>query len=184
MAIKCELTSDKERGPGYGILKIDGFGAADGPIDLSIMRNQGTTPFLGLGQQWQATESWHGVQDVDMVGSSLLIPVGPDVVDPIVNLPTTVAYRLTVAAGTTKQTGVIKVDRPFSGRRRRLPVSATHLLHPLLPSRSPSLNRNPSLNPKSSPSPRRNRNPSVRRRHQRNHGTGCRSRSRSRFLRY
>jgi TPR repeat protein len=45
----------------------------------------------------------------------LVIRVGPEIVDPIVAQPTTVAYRLTLAAGTTKDSGTLKVSRPLLG---------------------------------------------------------------------
>lgn len=115
MAIQCELDADRERGPGHGVLKISGLGPVDGPLDLSLMRNQGTAPYLGRGGHWQATESWHTVADLEPRGDALVARVGPDIVDAIVALPTTVAYRLTAADGARKQAGTLKVNRPLLG---------------------------------------------------------------------
>ena len=115
MAIKCELGSDKDRGPGHGVLKITGLGTVEAPVDLSLMRNQGTEPYLGLSRAWQGTEIWHQVSDFEDEGDAVVVRVGPDIVDPIVALPSNVAYRLTIAMGASKQAGTLKINRPLLG---------------------------------------------------------------------
>jgi len=119
VAIRTELSADKERGPGYGILKIEGFPAPQDPIDFSLMRNQGSEPYLGQNGLWQATETWLSAERIGDLsegsGGSLLIPVGPTIVNAIVNQSTTVAYRLTLASGTTKDAGTLRIVRPLLG---------------------------------------------------------------------
>lgn len=115
MAIRTELSADKERGPGYGILKIEGFSSAEDPVDFSLMRNQGSEPYLGQTGLWQATETWHSAETIEATGGSLLIPVGPTIVNAIVNQSTTVAYRLTLASGTAKDAGTLRIVRPLLG---------------------------------------------------------------------
>jgi hypothetical protein len=96
-------------------LKISGLGSIEGPVDLSLMRNQGTEPFLGRGRTWQGTEAWHEVGEFDDEGGAIVVRVGPDIVDPIVALPSNVAYRLTIATGASKQAGTLKINRPLLG---------------------------------------------------------------------
>lgn len=114
MSIRIELGADKDQGPGYGVIRIGGFGAGAGPVDFSLMRNQGSQPYLGRGRVWQAMEAWHSATAL-ADGTDLIIPVGPDIVDPIVGQPTTVAYRLTLASGTTRDAGVLRINRPLLG---------------------------------------------------------------------
>ncbi len=115
MAVKTELSADDEKGAGYGQLRISGLGQASGPIDFSLRRNQGNQPFLGNGRMWQATEAWHAAGDVIADGDTLVIPVGPEFVDPIVGQPTNVAYQLTIAAGTSKKVSSLNVRQPLFG---------------------------------------------------------------------
>jgi hypothetical protein len=111
VAIRAELSADKDRGPGYGLLRIAGLGAPGGAVDLSLKCNQVTAPFLGLAGRWQATEVWHSVTAMTAEGDDLLILVGPEIVDPIVAQPSRVAYFLTVAAGVQKQGATLTVHR-------------------------------------------------------------------------
>jgi len=113
--IRADLSADKERGPGHGRLRVSGFDPKGEAVELSLMRNQGTTPYLGNGGVWQATEEWHPAVDVERAGTELVIRVGPEIVDPIVTQPTTVAYRLTVAAGVARDVGTLTVTRPLLG---------------------------------------------------------------------
>ena len=115
MAIKTDLSADRERGAGCGQLRISGLGEITGPIDFSLMRNQGTQPYLGKNRMWQASETWHAADEVAVEGDAVVIPVGPDIVDAIVSQPANVAYRLTVAAGATKQVATLTVHRPLLG---------------------------------------------------------------------
>ncbi|MBX3516186.1 MAG: hypothetical protein KF815_04510 [Rhodospirillales bacterium] len=111
MAIRAELGADKDRGPGFGLLRIAGLGTAGGAVDLSLKCNQVTAPFLGAGGRWQATETWHSVTAMTAEGDDLLIPVGPEIVDAIVAQPSRVAYYLTVATGVQKQGATLTVHR-------------------------------------------------------------------------
>ncbi len=111
MAIRAELSADKDRGPGFGLLRIAGLGTAGGAVDLSLKCNQVTAPFLGAGGRWQATETWHSVTAMTAEGDDLLIPVGPEIVDAIVAQPSRVAYYLTVANGVQKQGATLTVHR-------------------------------------------------------------------------
>ncbi len=111
MAIRAELSADKDRGPGFGLLRIAGLGTAGGAVDLALKCNQVTAPFLGAGGRWQATEAWHSVTAMTAEGDDLLIPVGPEIVDAIVAQPSRVAYYLTVATGTQKQGATLTIHR-------------------------------------------------------------------------
>lgn len=115
MAIKADLSADRERGAGYGQFRISGFGESAGPVDFSLMRNQGTQPYLGKGGMWQASETWHTADAMDIDGDNVVIPVGPDIVDAIVGQSANVAYRLTVAAGAKIQRATLSVHRPLLG---------------------------------------------------------------------
>ncbi|MFZ1414661.1 MAG: hypothetical protein WAS73_08810 [Defluviicoccus sp.] len=112
MAIRAELSADKDRGPGYGLLRIAGLGTPGGSVDFSIKSTQVTAPFLGSAGRWQATEAWHSVTTMTAEGDDLLIPVGPEIVDAIVAQPMSgVGYFLTVATGVRKQGTTLTVHR-------------------------------------------------------------------------
>jgi TPR repeat protein len=115
VAIRADLSADRERGAGYGQLRISGLGEAAGPIDFSLMRNQGTQPYLGKGRMWQASEAWHAADEARAEGDAVVIPVGPDIVDAIVGQPANVAYRLTVTTGARKHMATLTVHRPLLG---------------------------------------------------------------------
>lgn len=115
MSIQCELGNDPQRGAGYGLLQIRGAGPVQGPVRFSLMRNQGTTPYLGPGGLWQATEFWHPVGETAREGETLTLPLGPDIIDPLVALPSTVAFRLTLAGGETRSAATLRVSRPLLG---------------------------------------------------------------------
>lgn len=115
MAIRADLSADRERGPGHGRLRVGGFDPGDDALELSLMRNQGTAPYLGNGGIWQPTEAWHPAVDVERAAGELVIRVGPEIVDPIVTQPTTVAYRLLLAAGVKRDAGTLRVSRPLLG---------------------------------------------------------------------
>lgn len=114
MAIRPELSADRARGPGYGRLRISGWRSAD-PIRLALRRNQASEPFLGPGKVWQASEAWHPVSASEQIGDDIVVAVGPEIVDPIVNQPTSVAYLLIVADDTRRDQGAIKLLRPLLG---------------------------------------------------------------------
>ncbi len=114
MAIRPELSADRERGPGYGRLRISGWRGAD-PIRFALQRNQASEPFLGHGAKWQATEAWHEVSASDRVGDEIVVAVGQEIVDPIVSQPTSVAYLLIVADDHHRDQGAIKLVRPLLG---------------------------------------------------------------------
>lgn len=115
MTLQCELSNDRERGPGHALLRLSGGGLPTGSLGYTLMRNQGTAPFLGQGGQWQATEYWHEAELFPGVEDAAILRWGPDLVDPLVVLPTTVALRLTLRADGTRQAATLKVLRPLLG---------------------------------------------------------------------
>ena len=122
MTIKCELSADRERGAGHGLLRVTGLAdGSSGPIDFLLMRNQGTAPYLGRGGIWQATEAWHAATEVSQESGTLVFALTPEFIDPIVAQPTTVAYRLSIAAGASKEAGTLKVHRPLLGSAAAAP---------------------------------------------------------------
>ncbi|MFO1153259.1 MAG: hypothetical protein U1E42_06290 [Rhodospirillales bacterium] len=129
MAMRAELSADREQGAGYGLLRLTGLPAGlstdSGPIDFSLRCNQGTAPFLGSDGRWQATEAWHSVGDTreDEAGA-LIVPLGPSIIDPIVSQPTNVTYLLTIAVGATKQATPVKLIRPLFGSGAAAPAIA------------------------------------------------------------
>lgn len=124
MSLQSVLSNDRARGPGHGLLRLGGTRLEPGPLAFSLMRNQGTAPFLGHGGQWQATEVWHVGEARAGEGADevLMLPLGPELVDPIVALPTTVAFRLTLQADDgVKQASTLKVVRPLLGSSAAAP---------------------------------------------------------------
>lgn len=113
--IQCELSSDRYRGRDHGILRVTGLQELSGPVYFSLMRNQGSERWLGTGGVWQSTCTWLSASDVETVGTTLLIQVGADVVEPIVSQPTNVVFRLFVAVGAERQAGVLRIVHPLLG---------------------------------------------------------------------
>lgn len=124
MAVQCELSNDRAQGPGHGLLRLGGTGLTPGPLAFSLKRNQGTAPFLGHSGQWQATELWHEGEALAGEGGRLILSVGPELVDPIVALPPTVAFWLTLQADDgVKQAATLKVTRPLLGSGAAAPAA-------------------------------------------------------------
>ena len=101
--MRAELSADREQGAGYGLLRITGLPAGPGPLHFSLRCNQEKAPFLGSGG-WQSSEAWHTITEAGAEGTDVLtVPLGPEVIDPIVGQPTNVTYLLTVTVGAAKQ---------------------------------------------------------------------------------
>lgn len=115
MAIKSELRNDAARGPGYGLVRITGLPAGTVHVRYCLERNQGSLPYLGVNGQWQGQEVWHAI-DLDGAtseGQPAEFPVGPEVVDPIVEQPQHVMCRLTVDSGAETHTAALRIERPL-----------------------------------------------------------------------
>ncbi|MEW6037393.1 MAG: hypothetical protein AB1648_03960 [Pseudomonadota bacterium] len=130
MAIKCELVNDAGIGPGHGLIRIGGLERARGRLQFCLERNQGSAPFLGPGGTWQAQEFWHGVDagpadslpeaDIDTILAQAAaipheIPVGPEIVDPIVSQAHSVVFRLTLSVDGARYPCVLRIQRPLLG---------------------------------------------------------------------
>ena len=120
MPIRAEVSADRDRGPGHALLRLSGLRATP-PFDLAVERSQGTTPYLGAGGVWQATEAWHPVREAAPAGDTLVVALGPDLVDPLVQQGVTVTFRVWVATDTAKECGTLKVQRPLLGSRAAAP---------------------------------------------------------------
>ena len=115
MAMRAELSADREQGAGHGLLRITGLPTGPGPLHFSLRCNQEKAPFLGTGG-WQSTEAWHTISEAGAEGTDVLtVPLGPEVIDPIVGQQTNVTYLLTVTVGAAKQATPLKVIRPLFG---------------------------------------------------------------------
>ncbi len=125
LAIKCELSGDRERGPGHGILTVTGLSATPGAFEFALMRNQGTEPYLGLGATWQTDEVLLSAKEAVRDGDATRVRVGPQMVDAIVALPTHVAYRLVVATDEGRVHGTLKVNHPLLGSKAAAPKPAS-----------------------------------------------------------
>lgn len=125
MAIRAELSADLERGAGNGLLRIAGLtGNKTGPLHFSLRRNQGTAQFLGAGGRWQAAETWHEAGEATGGTDEILVSLGPEVIDPVVEQATTVAYRLTVTIGADSHITSLKVIRPLFGSGAAEPAAS------------------------------------------------------------
>ncbi|MDF9393505.1 MULTISPECIES: tetratricopeptide repeat protein [Methylococcus] len=131
MAIRCKLVNDPGRGPGHGLICIGGLEPTAVGLEFCLERNQGSTPFLGPGGTWQAQEFWHGVAEgpepaiqatagesdasLSSAVARLQIPVGPEIVDPIVNQSPSVVFRLTLSVDGARFPCVLRIQRPLFG---------------------------------------------------------------------
>lgn len=123
MAIRCELANDTARGPGYGLIRIWGLSPVEESLEYCLERNQGTAPYLGGSGNWQAQEIWHRASlGAGLEPSTVIeLPVGPEVVDPIVEQPQNVVCRLTVRCGGAKHPGALKIQRPLLSSKAHAP---------------------------------------------------------------
>ncbi len=125
MPIKCELGNDTDRGPGHGILRISGLRSSSEQLDFTLMRNQGTEPYLGRRGAWQGEESLLQADVFSTEGGDVRARVGPEVVDAIGALPSNVAFQLAVVTERGKERGTLKVDRPLFGSGAAAPERAS-----------------------------------------------------------
>ncbi len=107
MALKVELSQDEINGPGYGRLRLEGLDPGGGAIGISVKRNQTGEPFLGANTAWHTSEVWQEFSEYDTDKGTVIIPVGPEFVDPIVELPT-MMFQLTARTATAKETGILR----------------------------------------------------------------------------
>lgn len=113
--IKSELSGDRQRGPGFGRIRFSGRAFDIAGLQFALKRNQGNEPFLGPAGVWQATETWHDAEDVALEADAVVIPVGPKIVDQVVEQPANVALVLTVRANGVQDGGRLKVVQPLLG---------------------------------------------------------------------
>lgn len=113
--IDSELIADRQRGPGFGRLRIANSRVEAEEIRFALMRNQGNKPYLGSGGEWQATEVWHPAEVAVRDDAALVIAVGPDVVDAVVAQPANVAFRLMLTADAVREMGTLKIVQPLYG---------------------------------------------------------------------
>ncbi|MFO1119620.1 MAG: hypothetical protein U1E38_05765 [Rhodospirillales bacterium] len=125
MAIRAELSADLEMGPGNGLLRIAGLsGNTSGPLHFSLRRNQGTAQFLGTDGRWQAAETWHEAGDAADAAEEITLPLGPVLIDRIVEQPTTVTYQFTVTIGAARHVTSLRVLRPLFGSDAAAPAAS------------------------------------------------------------
>lgn len=125
MAIRADLSADLEMGPGNGLLRIAGLiGNTAGSLHFSLRRNQGTAQFLGADGRWQAAETWHEAGEATGGTDEIMVSLGPEVIDPIVEQATTVAYRLTITIGADSHITSLKVIRPLFGSGAAAPAAS------------------------------------------------------------
>lgn len=109
MVLKIDLGPDKDRGPGFGRLTIDGGSVAPGMLEISIQSNQ-TRQFLGHGL-WQDAEAWHQLPTEASGPSQVFSVVGPSLIDPIALAPVNAQLRLKVKGindfGIISRTGLL-----------------------------------------------------------------------------
>ncbi|NKD55035.1 MULTISPECIES: tetratricopeptide repeat protein [unclassified Haematospirillum] len=119
MVSKAELVPDVERGPGYSVLKISGFPAGNGR--LQILRNQGRD-FLTSGGVWQAEQCWHDVH-FDNTGRAFL---GPLITDCLAVLPPNARIQLTAEASGIVARGVQGVTGLYPSHAAVVDAPAPH----------------------------------------------------------
>ncbi|WP_139557849.1 SEL1-like repeat protein [Methylotetracoccus oryzae] len=114
------------RGPGYGTLRIAGLPVGSVPAAFSLERNQDALPYLGREGHWQAQEAWHPVASAAPASETVVeLPVGPEIVDALVEQPQHVMCRLSVECGGGPQAGALKLQRPLFSSRAQGFVSAS-----------------------------------------------------------
>lgn len=126
MAIRSELRNDAARGPGYGVIRIAGLPVESVPAAFCLERNQDALPYLGPNGRWQAQEAWHPVASAAPTGETVVeLPVGPEIVDALVEQPQHVMCRLSVDCGGGPQAGALKLQRPLLSSRAQGFVAAS-----------------------------------------------------------
>ena len=121
-SIRCELSGDRERGPGHGVIAISGLRSHAAPLQLVLMRNQAIEPYLAPDGSWQGNETLLTVSVLETRGDTLSALAGPELVDAIVAQPASVAYRLTVVSDQGKVHGTLKVKHPLLGSLAAAPA--------------------------------------------------------------
>lgn len=139
MAIRADLYADRERGPGYALLRITGLRPSGG-FDFAIERSQGSAPYLAPGGAWQPTEAWHTAAAATQADDSPVhVTLGPELVDALVQQGAAVTFRAWVATGAGKEGATLVVHRPLLGSR----AAAPHEPEPVLPAPAPAAAETP-----------------------------------------
>ena len=144
MALRIELTGDRDRGPGYGQMRLSPFNAED-HVELLLESNQGKQPYLGGKGEWSSQEIWHRIPVASYDGTGITLDLSPELVDPIATQPSRVVFKATVRAAGAQDAGRVMVKsllpsaaggaRPDSGngvvehgRWRNLPPMFDHAI--------------------------------------------------------
>lgn len=104
MSIRIELSGDRERGPGHGLLRATPF-APEGAVTLLVQRNQEKQPFLAGDGTWSNQEVWHEIPAVAGDDGSVVLALGPVLVDAIATQPGRVLFQATLRSGGRDEVG-------------------------------------------------------------------------------
>lgn len=109
MAIRLELSADAARGPGYGVLRIQGLADIAGPVRLWIQRNQGAETFLGLQGVWVTQKVLHELPQPVQEDGTAILRLGPVLTDPIALLPPNCMVMIGIEADGARGQGRVTI---------------------------------------------------------------------------
>jgi hypothetical protein len=111
MVLRAEIVGKR---PGFAQLQVRGLTEESGALRLQIRRNQGPEYYLGKTGRWQTTpDSWFSVQRGDWIAqpSGFDLPIGPQIVDPIVGSLAGCAFKLVLEASASPATAPLTIAR-------------------------------------------------------------------------
>lgn len=160
MTIRAEIKSDPDRGPGHGLLFIEGMPAGATAPKFSVMSNQGQDCYLGPQRSWQPTEAFHEAPVAQRSDARLVLHVGPEIVDALVEQPSSATFRITVLLGSETDVGTLRVSallgsraRDGGGGRQDLPAEPEKAVPPDPPPPPPVPEREPAKESSPRPAP-------------------------------
>ena len=109
MAIRLELSADAARGPGHGVLRIQGLADIDGPVRLWVQRNQGAETFLGLQGVWVTQKVLHELPPPAREDGAACLHLGPALTDPIALLPPNCMVMIGIEADGARDQGRVTI---------------------------------------------------------------------------
>ena len=106
MPLKIEIIADRNRGPGYGLLRLEGLNTTGDSVTLTVQENQ-RGDFLTAEGRWQGQNASLTLPLIQGSDGAAMAPLGPQLVDCLATLPPSCRLQATIG----NQRGVILLSQ-------------------------------------------------------------------------
>ncbi len=122
MPLKIEIIADRNRGPGYGLLRLEGLNTTGDSVTLTVQENQ-RGDFLTAEGRWQGQTTSLTLPLIQGNDGAVMAPLGPQLVDCLATLPPSCRLQITIG----NQRGVVLLSqelRPSTAKAAASPSPA------------------------------------------------------------